>query len=308
MGATTSDPLQVSDASMSAPRVALVSRDPDIRFQLAAAFDEAPADWVVGLFDSLPEAADAIVVGGDVDAEGIRFDGDARATLGRVRRALRASTAGKSFVVTAASGGSGVTTVALHLAAALGRNGTVCFVELDPNEGARYRLDVPDPKEEEVTIGSAKDDLLRAALPVSGGFRVLLRSSVASSDRPIERCRHAFSKSVIDAGTASLDTDLLTSSTANVLVVPPTVPGARRARSLLGRHPDVRWAIVTNRVGPGSEATHATIESILGRRVAVQLPCAPRLRDAEDEADLLSSPWCAWTRRLDRLASRLATL
>src|SRR5688500_995986 len=135
-------------SAMAPARIAIVGRDPALRLRAAEAFDDAPAKWAVALFEEAPQGADAVVVCPDVEAEGIPFDvKDPAGTLDRVAAALAREATGRLLVVTSASGGSGVTTVALHLAALLGRRGRACYLELTPEAGGRARLgwlDAPD--------------------------------------------------------------------------------------------------------------------------------------------------------------------
>jgi hypothetical protein len=93
-----------------------------------------------------------------------------------------------------------------------------------------------------------------------------------------------------------------------VLVTPPTRPGALRARALVRRWPDLRWAVITNKVGPGGETTRAEMQEVIGHRVALELPCAPALRDAEDDGRLLRTRWSRWGRGIARLARALQRL
>jgi hypothetical protein len=72
--------------------------------------------------------------------------------------------------------------------------------------------------------------------------------------------------------------------------------------------PQLNWLLVSNRCGPGGETTRAELQAIIGRRVALELPCAPSLRDAEDDGRLLTSRLSPWVRRVDRLAGTLASL
>jgi hypothetical protein len=62
---------------------------------------------------------------------------------------------------------------------------------------------------------------------------------------------------------------------------------------------------VTNRLGPGSDLTRHRLEQRLGHPISLELPCCAALRDAEDEARLLTSPLTQWIRRIDRLSKAL---
>lgn len=135
---------------MSRPHVALVSRDPRARLEIAAAFDSAPLEWRVELHESPPEGADAVVLGADLEegpATAITFDrGEPAATLEAVAQRLRRGPQGL-VVVTGAAGGSGVTTVALHLAASFSRRSPACLVDLSGGapaaSGSTPRSDLP---------------------------------------------------------------------------------------------------------------------------------------------------------------------
>jgi MinD superfamily P-loop ATPase len=87
-----------------------------------------------------------------------------------------------------------------------------------------------------------------------------------------------------------------------ILIIPPTMPGVVRAARLLEDHDDVRWALITNRLGPGSDLTRARLERELGRQISLELPCSALLRDCEDEGRVLVTPFSRWSRRLWRLA------
>jgi hypothetical protein len=68
------------------------------------------------------------------------------------------------------------------------------------------------------------------------------------------------------------------------------------------------WAVVTNKLGPGGETTRAELQELLGGRpIAIELPCCPALRDAEDDARLLASDRHRWRRAVKRLAAALAS-
>ena len=114
-----------------------------------------------------------------------------------------------------------------------------------------------------------------------------------------------FERVVIDCPDLGVAGGALGDVDAGVLVVPPTMPGVRRAAAVLERHDAVRWAVVLNRMGPGGETTRAELHRVLGRRTALELPCSPSLRDAEDDARLVTSSWTRYVRRVDRLLHAL---
>jgi CO dehydrogenase nickel-insertion accessory protein CooC1 len=287
-------------------RVAIVARDPELRLAAAKAFDTAPAEWKVCLFDQAPPDADAVVFCDDVDADGIRFDPtDPAGVVADVERALARSSSGRSVFVVGACGGAGTTSVSLHLAKALARTGSVCYLESDPNRGARHRLGLPEEAPAWDAVGKDTEGLLRAAIPVEGSFRALLMPSGDPGDghKVRARCEEFFDRVVIDVG-AGVSSGALTDALA-ILVLTPSLVSARRARELLEERPDVTWAIVSNRVGPGSETNKRMLERVLEHRITLELPCTPALRDREDECRLLGS-WSRWSSRLDRLAQVVA--
>jgi hypothetical protein len=279
---------------MASPCVALVSRDPRARLELAAAFDSAPLEWRVELHESPPPAADAVVLGADVEAGpagAIAFDPrDPAGALDAVTRRLRRGAPGV-VAVTSATGGAGVTSVALHLAAAA--RSPACLVDLAGGAAARLGLEGSGP-------GAA------APVPVPGGFRLLAPSPGGDADAAaafLEEAAAPFASVVVDVAPGPLLTTVLARCRAAVLVMTPALPAARRSRALLDAAGSVPWAVVTNRLGPGGETTRSELEGALGRRIALELPCCPALRDAEDDGGLLLSGWTRWRRAVDRLAA-----
>ena len=120
----------------------------------------------------------------------------------------------------------------------------------------------------------------------------------------VRRCENAFGRVVFDLGAgSSLDPF---GGTVAILVMTPSIVSAHRARDLLASAPDASWAVVVNRLGPGSEATTRMLEQVLGRRITLELPCTPALRDREDEGRLLMNKWSRWLSRIDRLAQAVA--
>ena len=287
-------------------RVAIVARDPKLRILAASAFDDAPKQWCVRLFEQPPAGADAIVVCGDVDVEGILFDPDRpQLVVDEVERELERTPQRRSLLVAGGTGGAGTTTIALHLAASLSRFGSACYFEIDPNRGALPRLGLGPDVPSWADAGEGEEGLLRAAVPVEGSFRVLLRPEEAEGGdltELVDRCRRTFDHTVLDAGCNPPPAFV----NRGILVIPPSIVGARRAASLLGNAPDVAWAVVTNRLGPGSECTVHMLERVMGCKVALELPCAPGMRDLEDESRLFDRPWSRWSRRLHDLASAVA--
>ena len=279
-------------------KVAIVSRDPAVRAAAAEAFTGAPADWSVRLCEDAPPDADVVLRGTDAAMEsGPVFD---PANPQHALRAVEAAAAtGRVYLVASAAGGAGGTSVALHLAAAL--RGRTCYAEL---ADASARLGLPDDAR---TWLPRDGDLELSALPVAGGLRVLRAPSPCPdpSAFPLDAACRSFDRLVLDAGTRTGVDAVLPRVAAAVLVTTPTRPAALAARGIVESHSGTRWAIVVNRLGPGGQIMLAGLERLLGHRVAVELPCCPALRDAEDEARLLSGSGRRWMRGIRRLAAAL---
>ena len=281
-------------------RIAAVSSDPEERLQLARAFDRAPVSWDVSLHDEVPEDADVLVCGRRTVIEGaVIFDADAPSrVIDDVRRRVERGSVGKRIFVTGATGGSGATTLALHLAAA----GGACVVE-STGSGLRRRLALRSARS-----WSPHPDEELSALPVAPGLRVLPAPPEASPEdvhRVLARAASTFARVIVDCDRTYLDR-LVMPGDLCVLVVHPTRPAAELAREILRRE-GPRWAVVTNRVGPGSCLTRRRIEEILDRRVAIELPCSAALRDSEDEGVLLTSPFSPWSWKVRKLWRALET-
>lgn len=278
--------------------VAAVSRDPAIRSELARAFDAAPPTWHVTLYETPPADADIVVLGPDVPGDGITFD---PAQPARLLDEISARTATSNLIaVTSAGGGTGLTSVVLHLAKAAAAGSRTCCLEAAPG-GMALRLGLPDAAPTWADVLDPESALEPAALPVPGGYRVLVAPTEAGRDvhGVVERAISIFD--VVVAEVSAPGASLIQQARCAVLVVPPTIPGAARARALLDAYPATRWGIVTNRLGPGGETTRAALECILDRKIAIELPTCAALRDAEDTGRLLSSPLYGWWRRIQRL-------
>lgn len=289
---------------MGALEIAVVSRNEDVRLEAARAFDGAPRSWSVRLFETVPDGADVVVIGPDVEHHGraIRFEpGRADRLLGDIERC--AMTRSVCVYVTSSSGGCGVTTICLHLAAVLADKKATCYVESTWG-GLGARLNLPDDHRTWADLEGPEGSIETAALPVPGGFRALLapEGGFASSE-VVERARRDFDYVIVDARPGQLD--LRPDEDALVLmVVPPTRTGARRARATLGDRAR-GWTVLTNRTGHGGDLGRVELQNAIGHRVLDHLPCTPRLRTAEDEGDLLASRWNLWSRKVDRLALAL---
>lgn len=290
---------------MRALKVAVVSQDSAVRLQAARAFDSAPPNWTVALHHAPPVDADVVVAGSDMDVEAdVVFDPARPAqVLDDVIRAADRSRAARVIAVTSPGGGTGVTTIALHLARASAQSAPTCLGDFDLEWGARHRLGLP---EDALTWADTEvsESLLHAALPVPGGFRVLV--SPGETGPPdlgalLEAAGAHFARIICDVGRAAAVPELLRAADTVVLVVAPSASSARRARFVLDRLTSGRIAIVTNRIGPGGEMTRGDIEGIIGRKIAIELPCDRRLRDAEDDGRLLGSHLSRWEHGLRRL-------
>jgi len=284
--------------------VAVVGRDPVLRMEAARAFDAAPASWHVTLHDEAPPGADVTVATPDVDLPGaLVFDPDRPEDV-LTTIAANTSVDGRVIVVTSPSRGGGITSVALHLAALAARRSSTCFVDLDTTWTACDRLGLPADARTWAGADDSRDTLEQSALPVAPGLRVLLapRGRVSADlHRVVQRAAESFERVVVDAPPGAYLRPILEEAYCCVLLVPPTIPSARRAHDFLDAHRDLKWAVVVNRTGPGGEVTRSGLQRLIGCRIAVELPCCPSLRDREDQGALLTGSWSRWTRGLRRL-------
>lgn len=272
-------------------KVALVARDPEIRLALVKAFDAAPPTWLLTLHHERPADAEVVVCGPDVELPGaIAFDPAASEDI-LARVAESAAPSGRAIAVTSASGGTGVTSIAIHIAAELAaRRRTTCIVDVDGRWGVRHRLgldDVPDGPP--------------AAVPVTGGFRLLdLRSAEDRCAALVAATLDGFERVVLDVTSDAL-AQVRDLAAAAVLVVSPSPEGASRAAAVLATEPSFDWFVVTNRPGRGGETLRGRIEKTIGRPVDIEFPCCPALRDSEDRHGLLAHRWGRWARGVIRL-------
>ena len=304
-------------------RIAVVAREPGMRMAAAKAFDGAPRQWSVDLYTDPPPECDVVLVCPDVSdvrpPGAISFDPEDPA--GAVAE-ITTLTSGRRLPLVSVIGpgrGCGVTSLALHLSRALTAFGSVCFVDLDERWGAAHRLGLePGALKTWRDFDGSAESVRSCALPTPGGFRALfsplpgsLGSAETKTRRPEEGVLLAQARSLFGAVVADVSSPTVFERTAPhcevaVLVLSPTRPAAVRARSLLETWPALTWMVVTNRMGPGGETTRSELEHILGRRISLELPCAPSLRDAEDDGRLLASSLSRWIRRVERLARALA--
>lgn len=257
--------------------VAIVTGDEAARLAIVKALDLAPSEWAIGLHREPPPDADVVV--SDRKIEGaIVFDPETPDLVSAIAERLRGRA--RTTFVCSPTGGTGVTTVSVHLAAGFASRGhPTALVDLDPYRGARARLGL-DPA---ITTD--------APVPVAGGFRLVDATTGAEG----------FDRVVVDAGTAF---ERMSDVHAAVLVCSPSPQGARRCRGLLEDHPAIRWHVVTNRLGPGGETTRSQFERLVGHPVT-ELPCCPALRDTEDEGRLLRRHWTRWSRSVEALVDAL---
>lgn len=294
-----------SNRVVSRPRVAIVCNDPELRLAVARAFDEAPSQWLVRLFESVPQDADVVVLAPGVDGEGIELDLDApHDTIAVIESRLAERDSGRLIEVTATGGGTGATSLALHLASFLSGDDPALYVESKTSCGGGLRLGLENggPSWGDV---EARSPLISSTVPVAAGFRALLAPETTTAVPPdvLGLCRSEFRWVVVDRGASTADPE----ATLEVLLLTPTVPSFRRAAARLRDGSGCGRVLVTNRLGPGSELTTAVLGSILGDvPPGVDLPCSPALRDAEDEGRLLPRHATVWSRRVAKLADGLS--
>lgn len=240
----------------------------------------------MSLHEERPDAADALVLLPDVSGgDGVRFD------PGRPDRVIEQLAAiinerDSPVGVWAPCPGAGATSVAVHLAAILAEEEDCHLVDLDPLRGAARRLGCPP-------LDADADPRLKAR-PVAGGFR-LIEGELSAAERGAGRV-------VVDGPRDSV---LTAGCSRHVIVVPPGRAGLERAGDVLTAVDAPRSAIVVNRTGWGGELTRSAMHRVLGRRIALELPPSPGLRDAEDRTELLTSPLSPWLNRIRRLARAL---
>ena len=284
-------------------RVALKASDESRLLQMVKAFEAAPSTWDLTVWTESSEH-DVLVADSPV-AGAVLFDPEQPgAVVGDVENKL-ARGFGHTTVVTGARRGTGVTTLALHLASALAARHDVVLVDLDPYSSLRPRLDLPDDARDWGSIGESVRD---AALPVPAGFRVLLAPVRSRGGDVVQLLRAAiarFERVIVDVPRSPWLGAALGIATRAVLVVPPSRQGIRAARDTVEERSATPWTCVVNRLGAGGELSRTAIERELGRPVAVELPSSPFLRDREDDHRLLTERWSRYYRRVSRLAAAL---
>lgn len=271
-------------------RVAIVCPQPELRMAAVKAFDAAPLDWDLRLVSAPTTEADVVVSVGIERAGAVTLDPAEPERV--IDEILRSSAKPDVIAVVGASGGAGTTSVALHLAAALARTQRVNVVDLHPDPDAAMRLGLAS---DQIPVQDGP-----GMLPVAGGFRLAFGGE--GTDR-MAMALTAAGKVVVDLPRPAVGQ--IAAHARVVLVMTPTLPSVTKAALLFEEHPELAWVPVTNRTGPGSETTRVDVERILGRRLAIELPCSPGLRDAEDDLRLLTSPLSPWRMAIQRLAAAL---
>jgi Flp pilus assembly CpaE family ATPase len=298
---------------MAPATVAVVVSDPSLREKVARAFDAAPQAWAVSFWDAAPPSADVVVLDDPSAGSGVVFDPSRPERLvDEVQARLDNSRQAALFRAVAVTGmaGAGVTTLALHLASTWAARFETCFLDLDQSWGCAPRLGLGD----EVITWSGADEspeaLRLAAVPVEPRLRALVAPRAPVKTRRtllVERTRTEFERLVIDVPTQHRDREVMASLDVVVVVMFPCLPHAHRVARMLPEIKADRTIIVTNRLGPGGETTRRQLEAILGRKVGLELPCCPGMRDAEGSRRLASLRWSRWGYGVKRLARALDT-
>jgi hypothetical protein len=292
---------------MPQPTVAILVKDPALRLRVAEAFDEAPQNWTVSFSDVPAPEADVVVVEDLGAGDGVVFDALQPDRLipeiqARLRRSLKPS-AGRAVAVTGVPG-AGATSIAMHLALIWGRRSETCYLDLDTSWSSAPRLGLP---EEAITWAGVKSaEAVRASsLPIAPGLRALVAPVGGTDLEDAKLVRWAlkeFQRTVVDLPYARWLPQTADAMDVAVVVMSPCVAHAHRVARMLATISVERIAVVTNRLGRGGETTRAQLESIVGRKIAVELPTFPGLRDVEGRHSLASLTWCRWGRALQRLA------
>lgn len=262
----------------------------------------------MSLGTSVPEGADVVVTEpGAPSPGGVTFDPKRPGDLIEQIRAFLSVPSWGPVVVTSACGGSGVTSVALHLAAAFASTaGEAYVVESHSRCGVLERLGLD--RNELPTWGGMQDGdgVDGAVVSAPNGLRLLAAPSGTASCGAAVSAGTGRGVTVVDAAPSVLD-DLGLSRGRVVVMLPPSIPAAHRTRALLGARPDLTWAVVVNRLGRGGETNRARLAAVLGVAPTLELPCTPSLRDAEDLGRLLHERRTRFARRVGVLATALGS-
>lgn len=284
--------------------MAVVSDSEQVRLSAARAFDAAPSGWSM-TFEQGPEVeADVVVTpAGSTTPGDVMFDpSDPARLVEDIRRFL--SPAGGRVVVISASGGAGVTSLVLHLAAAFaGPHGEAFVVEASPSCGTVERLGLG--RDEVPTWEGIGADVSGHVTALPRGLRLLAAPQEPGPCIGAATAATSSGRMVVVDGRPGVVDELGPQEGPVVAVTPPTVPGAQRTRGLAATRPDLEWAIVTNRLGRGGETTPGRLTELLGAEPALALPCTPSLRDAEDLGALLHPRRTRYARRVALLADAL---
>ena len=291
---------------MDEARISIASCEGVSALDVARALDAAPPGWQIS-FDDGASSCDVFVSCDPAVQAPVRFDPSCPGSLvPDIAAHLATRRVAAVTAVVGATGGAGTSTVALHLTRHLARGAAACVVESEVACGTAERLGLDTRP---TTWAHSNDHVLEVAQPFPDGVRALFAPDPAEKGglvAAIARARDAFDRVVVDAHADVLDLDVLSGDDAVVVVVPPTRTGCVRARSLLDRI-GVRCAVITNRLGPGSEMTRGALEKVLECPIALELPCCPALRDAEDRATLLDRRRRRWSVRLGQLAAAVVS-
>ncbi|MDP9235549.1 MAG: hypothetical protein M3P01_13510 [Actinomycetota bacterium] len=314
---------------MAAATVAIVATDPSLRAAVAQAFDSAPATWAVSFCDVAPPEADVVVfaepqagaMASELQADraasnqprsaGVMFESSRPERLvPAIQARLDRLVPVASCRVVAVTGiaGSGVSSIAMHLALSWAARFGTCFVDLDRTWTCADRLGLGA---EVVTWDSATESaeaLRLASVPIEGGLRALVAPRTAvdfSGDALVQRARSQFQQLVVDLPYHHLASDRIAPVDATIVVMAPCLPHAYRVARILTEIDADRVLVVTNRLGRGGETTRRQIEAIVGRKVALELPCCPGLRDAEGKQRLVPLKWSRWGHAVMRLGRAL---
>jgi hypothetical protein len=264
-------------------RVGIVGSDAEARAALVRALDRAPVSWSLSLYEEVPEDVDVVVCDPGIDAPDAIVISDDGSCDPIEQITSRFPPGGHALLVTSASGGTGATSIALHLAAELATRGkSVCFLDRNEEWGVRGRLGM-DPTE-----------IPLAPVPVAPGFRIV------SGSVDVAEVVKDYEHTIIDAPHHVLGT-LSGRVREGLFVIAPTPEGVRRAERVLEAHAAISWKVIANRLGPGGETTCEQLSRMLERPV-IELPCCPALRDAEDDYRLMTGGWSRWSRKIRRVA------
>jgi hypothetical protein len=278
-------------------RVALHAVDPSQRLALVRAFETAPATWDVFLWRAGRQFDVRVTDAPESDSDILFEPADPDRAVGAVAQALARGNR-RTIVVTGARRGCGVTTFALHFAAAAALQRDVVLVDLDPSSSLRARLGLPDDARH------WGEQTASAGLPHSAGFHLFLAPPDGAGEPSLvlgaagARADHV----IVDAPEERWRDAALDACTSAILVVPPSRQGIAHARKVLASRADVHWSCVVNRLGQGGELTARHVARALEQPVSIDLPCSPYLRDREDDHRLLNERWSRYFRRVARVS------